>query len=93
MNYLKNIATGELITFSTLDPAPDISAATTIEYIFSGIYEDSSTICKSWRGIKHIQDMEMLYQEKLYKLEWCEPAPWQTNDSKFILEIGSIDPI
>lgn len=92
MNHLKNISTGEVIIFSDISPAPDILAATTVEYTFSGIYGDSSTICKSWRDIQHIQDMEMLYQGQLYKMEWCMPKIGQRSPTQFILEIGSIDP-
>lgn len=92
MNNLKNISTGEVITFSDLSPDPDVLATTTVEYTFSGIHGESSTICKRWRELQHIQDMEMEYQGRSYKLIWCMPPIGQNNPSQFILQIGSIDP-
>lgn len=93
MNTLKNCQSGQEILFHDIYPLPDLSQISDKEYIFSGIFGESSQVCKGWRGIRHIQNMEMTYKGKHYKLTGCMPDIGQLDPSKFVMSIWDIGPM
>lgn len=93
MNTLTNCQNGQKIIFRDMSPLPDLNQVSDKEYIFYGIASETSQICKAWRTIRHIQTMEMTYNEQRYKLTGCMPDIGQHGTSKFIMSIWSIDPI